>query len=215
MWARPHLVLALPFFIAELVLRQRETGHGGWGAVRPVAGLAAPLALAAAALLGYNWARFGKPLDFGYSRASADPALAQDLDTYGQFSLHYLDRNAAIALGGLPDFQASPPFFTPRLAGMSIFLTTPALLYLFRRMPRAPWEWGAWAAVAALNVPLLLYYNTGWQQFGYRFSLDYMPLALSLVAANAGRRISPVLAALIGLSCLINLRGIVWWLGGP
>jgi hypothetical protein len=71
--------------------------------------------------------------------------------------------------------------------------------------------WAAWAAILLLNVPLLLYYNTGWAQFGYRFSLDYLVLAICLIAGNAGKKVSPLLALLIVLSVLINLRGVQWW----
>ena len=36
--------------------------------------------------------------------------------------------------------------------------------------------------------PLLTYYNTGWWQFGYRFSLDFMMILLLLLAYTAGRK---------------------------
>jgi hypothetical protein len=181
---------------------------GGWAA------LLAPALAAAIGLLWYNQARFGNPLEFGYALANVDPALAADLNKYGPFSLSYLARNAQIAFAGLPSFQPGPPFFTPDRLGMSVFLATPALIYLFRRLPAGLWAWGAWAGVLLVQGALLLYYNTGWQQFGYRFSLDYMVLALCLVAANAGRRVSPLLGGLIVLAWAIHLRGIIWWFRG-
>jgi hypothetical protein len=207
---RPHVALALPFFIAEAASRER------WAGYQPalqVLWLALPVAAAAAGLLWYNQARFGDPLEFGYTLANVDAALADDLRRYGQFNLAYLPRNLQAAVGGLPLFHERFPYFTPRAQGLSLFLATPALLYLFRREPRGLWSWGAWLAVLLIQGPLLLYYNTGWQQFGYRFGLDYMVFALALVAANAGRRVSPVLAALIGLSILVTLRGVAWWIG--
>jgi hypothetical protein len=130
------------------------------------------------------------------------------------FNLRYLGRNARVAFAGLPIWQPKFPFFLPTQAGMSIFLTTPAFLYLFRRSPGRAWEWAAWSAVCLLNLAVLLYYNTGWQQFGYRFSLDYTVFAVCLLAAGAGRRVPPLLAFLIVLSVLVNLRGVVWWFGG-
>lgn len=228
--ARPNVALALPFFIAELALRDREDGVADrrWPSRAVI--LTLPVAGAFLALLAYNAARFGSPLDFGYASQNVDPRLAADLRAHGLFSLHFLGRNAALAFAGLPEFHARFPLFTPRPEGTSLLLVTPALFYLFphlfrhllRRPPLgaarfsdgADWQRAAWASVALLNIPLLLYYNTGWDQFGYRFSLDYMVFAISLLAAAAGERLSRALALLIAASILVNLRGVVWWFKG-
>ena len=61
-------------------------------------------------------------------------------------------------------------------------------------------------------VPTLFYQNTGWVQFGYRFSLDFLPLLFVLLAIGL-RRITPLLKAAIVLSWLVNLWGVVWWFG--
>ena len=61
-----------------------------------------------------------------------------------------------------------------------------------------------------LVTVLLLYYNTGWVQFGYRFSLDFMTPVLVLLAIGAGQRVSSPMRFLIILSVLVNLWG-VWW----
>jgi hypothetical protein len=170
-----------------------------------------PVAAAATALLAYNWARFGNALDFGYLNQNVSAAMVPDLKAYGQFDLHFLVRNAYWAFVGLPAFHSQLPFFTPRPEGMGTFIVTPALLYLFRSPPRALWSLGAWAAIAFLNVPLLLYYSTGTFQFGYRFSLNYLPIAICLLAANLGTRASPAFLSLVVLSVLVNLRGTIWW----
>jgi hypothetical protein len=57
---------------------------------------------------------------------------------------------------------------------MSLFLTTPALVYIFGARRRSAQVLGAWLALILLLIPLVTYYNTGWWQFGYRFSLDFM-----------------------------------------
>ena len=66
--------------------------------------------------------------------------------------------------------------------------------------------------MALVSVPLLLYYNTGWVQFGYRFSLDLLPLAFVLLATGL-KRITTLVKAAIVLAWLINLWGVVWWFG--
>jgi len=234
--SRPHVVLASPFFLTELAARQQPgtaVGRRRWVAA---AQLLAPAVLVAAVLLLYNSARFADAFDFGYRGAQVDPALAGDLNAHGVFHPAYVSRNAYWAFASLPAVHARFPFFTPSRYGMSIFVATPALLYLLLP-PRAAsrlietdlssaarhssrpastatdrrWVAGAWIAIALIHAPLLLYYSPGWHQFGYRFSLDYMVFAVCLLAARAGRRVSPWLAGLIVLSGLINLRGVVWW----
>jgi len=58
--------------------------------------------------------------------------------------------------------------------------------------------------------PLLTYYNTGWWQFGYRFSLDFMPVVVILLAIAAGERLRSGFWILIWLGVGINLWG-AWW----
>ncbi|MCB0089142.1 MAG: hypothetical protein KDE54_14625 [Caldilineaceae bacterium] len=62
-----------------------------------------------------------------------------------------------------------------------------------------------------LAIPLVLYYNTGWWQFGYRFSLDFMVPVMVLLAIGAGRRVSWLMQGLIIVGVAVNAWGITWW----
>jgi len=62
--------------------------------------------------------------------------------------------------------------------------------------------------VAAVALPSLLYQNSGWLQFGYRFALDYMVL-LVLLLAIGGRPLGRVGKTLIAIGIAINLFGAV------
>jgi hypothetical protein len=71
--------------------------------------------------------------------------------------------------------------------GLALWFTTPFYFWLVR--PRkVDFLWGA-AAIAALGpcVMNLLYQNSGWFQFGYRFSNDYAVFLFLLVALSAPR----------------------------
>jgi hypothetical protein len=65
-------------------------------------------------------------------------------------------------------------------------------------------------AIATLD---LMHFSQGWVQYGYRFSLDFAPFLLPVVAigldglAGRWRRIG---YALIGLSVIMQLWGIIW-----
>jgi hypothetical protein len=108
---------------------------------------------------------------------------------------------------------------------MSILLTSPAYLLA---LPAIRWGYGhsrvvTGAALAVLLIAFvnLMHFSQGWVQFGYRFSNDFVPWALLLVAiglerlARRGRpRTRPfwVVPAvlLVVASVAINLWGVVW-----
>jgi hypothetical protein len=56
---------------------------------------------------------------------------------------------------------------------------------------------------------LLLYFNTGWYQFGYRFVLDFLPFALLLTTLGMRAKPGRVEKLLIVLSVAINIWGFL------
>jgi hypothetical protein len=127
-------------------------------------------------------------------------------------------------------FNPSCPLVLPRDTGMSILLTSPAYLFI---LPALRWGYGhsrlvTGAALAVLFVAIinLMHFSQGWVQFGYRFSNDFVPWALLLVAIGlervarwADRRTGwplttgLVLAGatlLVVLSVAVNFWGVVW-----
>jgi hypothetical protein len=214
--ARPNVLLTWPLLLGiaashltaepSLSWRLPWRALSGWS-VRS----AVPIALAVGLLLIYNAARFGHPLDFGYLNENVAEALAPSLQTYGQFNLRYLPKNVwAMWLAG-PQWQAEQNFWQPNPEGMSLLLTTPALIYLVRARGRSLLIAGGWVALLLLMIPLLLYYNTGWWQFGYRFSLDFMVPVVVLLAVAAGTRISWPMRLLILAGIVVNAYGLYWW----
>ena len=69
---------------------------------------------------------------------------------------------------------------------------------------------GLWLAVALVLVPSLLYFNTGSYQFGYRFALDWLPLGVLLVAFGVDDGLPGWGRALIVVSVLMHLWGVLW-----
>jgi hypothetical protein len=139
--------------------------------------------------------------------------LLVDLHTQGQFNLRYWGRNIWAMLLALPARDPTTNLFAPSTQGMSLLLTTPALVFLVR----AIWPWprrfimaGAWAALGCTAAVLLSYYNTGATQFGYRFSLDFMTEVIVLLAC-ALIRISRVMQVLIVAGIAINAYGVGWF----
>jgi hypothetical protein len=69
---------------------------------------------------------------------------------------------------------------------------------------------GLWLSIGLVQIPSLLYFNTGSYQFGYRFALDWMPLGVLLVALGTGGRLRWWGKALLVVSVLIYLWGVLW-----
>jgi len=116
------------------------------------------------------------------------------------------------AIRGL--FDKSCPLAVPRAIGMSIILTSPAYLFLISalRGGRSRLVAGAFLAVVAIGVVNLMHFSQGWVQFGYRFSNDFVPFALPLVAIGMARRnrVGLLGVVLIGLSIAVNFWGVIW-----
>ena len=217
-WAvlcRPTVVLAMPAVLALLLVRPAYQVDAALAQHQPrlkeAGAVVVPVAAAGILLLAYNFARFGDPWQFGYDWVQTEtPFLAERLATRGAFHLHYVPENLRVMLLGLPKVGLRMPPVWPDPNGMSVLLVTPAFLWLVTSWKRHWVAAGVWLSVALVTVPLVLYYNTGWVQFGYRFSLDYVPLLFVLLAVGL-RRITPWLKAAIVVAWLINLWGAVWW----
>src|SRR5947209_3323468 len=165
-----------------------------------------------AAMLLYNQARFGSPLDFGYNTMKVNPFVWGNLHTYGQFNWHFISTNFRYMLLEPPYIVSHVPYLTFNPLGTGIFWTTPALLLAFLAFRYRERRWLAASLLAACLLPialLLLYFNTGWYQFGYRFALDFLPFALLLVALGMRARPGWWEKMLIVLSVVINIWGFV------
>ena len=214
---RPNGLMTLPFVFAIAVQQWRENGEPA-GIKRMAAWAlqsAFPIGAAVLGLLFYNHARFENFLDFGYTAISGDAEIVKNAQTYGLFSPHYIVYNLKVMFLYLPEIVPNGRWLLlPSGAGMSVFLTTPALLYLFHRYENKTWVWGAWAA-AFLNFALLvMYHNSGRDQFGYRYILDaLLPLTL-LLASAFGKKPSRLFIALVIASILVNLYGANWFMNG-
>lgn len=214
MAARPNIVLA--WFVVFTVVVQKELEANGrlrWGRlIRWCLLSVVPIFMVGLALLGYNYARFGSIWDYGYLTENVADWMAGDLKDYGTFNIHFVQRNLRVMLFGVPEWDPTcGPW--PKHEGMSIFLTTPALLYLVRSFRKTPFVVGTWLSTLLLIVPLAFYYNTGAWQFGYKYLLDFVLPVMMLMAVAAGDRVSKLLKGLIIAGVAINAAGVLWWFG--
>ena len=204
---RAPLAFAIPFYALMLDQRgvQRSFPWGRW------AWLALGVAPSLAFFFAYNLVRFGSAFESGYALATLPDWLEQERSK-GLFALAHIPMNLDYFLFHLPTPIPRFPFFKPDGLGLSVLLTSPALLFAVRadwRQHRAWWLLGA--ALAAL-IPTLLYYGGGWLQYGYRYFLDSVPFVIALCALAAIRRGSIGLGwkALIAFGTLVMFIGVYW-----
>jgi hypothetical protein len=203
-----------PLFFFEAI---RVTG--GWARLRqlPKHGLPPGLlgkclrfSLAAgtilAVLLTHNYLRFGKFYVFGHEYLNI--TWQDRIQKWGLFNVHFLSRNLACALVLLPRFLAQYPYVKVGAHGMSLLVTSPNLAYTVMPAERSPLARGLWITILLTALPSLLYQNSGYIQFGYRFSLDYMVFFIMLLAVG-NRRLTLLWKALLVWAVAVNLFGAI------
>jgi hypothetical protein len=214
---RTPLLFAAPLFLLECFRLRHPDGLAALA--RPVQALrglehraflrdlalfSVPIAAVLAATFVHNQLRFGDPFEVGYRYLEV--GWRARIEKWGLFHYHYLPRNLGVVLTSLPFWGDA--LHPPRVNGhgLALWLTTPAYLWLLRPK-RTPAPHFALAATAVLvALPTLFYQNTGWVQFGYRFSNDYAVFLFALLALG-GRRFGAVFYGLALISVVVNAFG--------
>ena len=218
---RTPLGFAFPLFLYEVWRAFRADGDR-MVLLRRLSTFTAPAAVVLLAVLWHNRARFDDSLEFGHKLLAI--GWRPRIDKWGLFSTHYLPRNLAVVLTSLPWTRVQGAPFQINAHGLALWFTSPFLLAAFwpnrlaaggaggaatERQPSARGLFAALAATAlAVAVPSLLYQNSGWIQFGYRFSNDFAPFLMVMLAIGR-RRLGPLFWALAALAVTINAFGAV------
>jgi hypothetical protein len=165
--------------------------------------------------LAYNAARFGSPLENGYSLIpglSLDPAFAN-----GLVSLAAIPGNLFALLLAPPSTAPAFPYVLPPLLGsMSLVLTTPLLLWAVLARERDWFTMGAWTSVALILAVTLVRTDPGGVQFGFRYAQDLLPFLFLLAVHGLRGRIGRLAWVAIGIGFAVNLWGMAyafsgWW----
>ena len=216
---RTPLVFAGLFFVLEALCpgpnrrEQLQALAAHWKPAARKLGLfalgAAPLAVLAAA---YNLYRFGRLSEFGHAFLYNN-RVNTDIDRFGLFDFTYLQRNFEAAFLKLPTLSFNPLKLGYDPHGLSLLLTLPLLVFLCipKKTPRL--HLPLWLTVAVCALPGLFYQNTGYMQFGFRFSLDYTPYLLLLFAIGGWPLRHKAVMAAVALGVLVNFWGAVAFRG--
>jgi len=196
---RTPLLFAAPLFVLEAVRVACDAEAFAAGDVRRIgstlqrprlvrslAWFCVPVVAVVLLTFVHNQRRFGDPFEVGYRYLGV--VWQHRIEKWGLFSYHYLGKNLGVVLTSLPFYTPNSP--TPlqvNAHGLALWLTTPAYVWLlWPRRAQAP-HLALWLTVACVALPSLLYQNTGWLQFGYRFSTDYSVFLFALLAIGGFR----------------------------
>ncbi|MCX5744677.1 MAG: hypothetical protein NT062_19490 [Proteobacteria bacterium] len=206
---RTPMAFMFPLFVLE-AWRMAAGDKRAW--IRRLIPFALPVVAIAALGMIYNLVRFGSPTEFGHAYlalGTGQPVRQQYMiEQWGLFDLHYLARNLVVAFGLLPELLPKAPWLQVSGHGLAIWVTSPFLLALlvWPREP-SPIRRALWITVATVALPSLMYMNTGWLQFGYRFSLDYTVFLVLLLALTPRLHVGAKVAIVVGV--VVNLAGAI------
>ena len=153
--------------------------------------------------------KFGSPFDSGYARIYAgrsDPPAQRA--AHGLFAARFIPENFYyMNLCPPVIWQGGSLHIEPNDWGNSIWIGTPILLYVFiafNQWWREPARRILLLGVVPVVLMILMYHTTGWVQAGhYRFSLDFLPIVLAVVAPYVwGRWRTPLTIAMLAWSVI-------------
>lgn len=204
---RAPLAFAVPFY-ALLLVDARPLRAVPWARL---GALAAGILPAIVFFFAYNQVRFGTPMESGYALATL-PGFLEARRQLGLFSVAHIPMNLDYFLVHLPFVIPRFPFLQPDGLGLSVFLTSPGLLFALRADWRDRRTWWLAGATILVLVPTLLYYGGGWLQYGYRYFLDSVPFVIALCGLAAVYRgeIGRAWLALIAFGVVVMAFGVYW-----
>ncbi|HKP59378.1 MAG TPA: hypothetical protein VJV78_21790 [Polyangiales bacterium] len=212
-WTRPSTMCLCVLFAIESLDATRREGEANWLRsidVRRVLPrwlwFALPILIAGGLAMWFNAARFDDPFEFGHTHLRI--RWKARIDKWGLTNYHYLAKNLAVFLAALPWISSVSPYLKISRHGLALWFTTPH--YLGVLWPKRVSVTYVALAISAGAVALLdlCYQNSGWIQFGYRFSLDYAVLLVAMLAIG-GRKQGAWWYVLLVFAIAVNLFGAI------
>jgi hypothetical protein len=179
--------LGIALFLLDVLYGKAKTKQK----LKNLSKLLIPYLLSALVLGFYNFARFGNFFEQGYSyQLTQGGALVAR--SYGLFNPIHIPGNLYYFLVASPipvlkdgvSRVLAFPYLTYDPGGMGIFYTSPYFLYLFFLKYKDRLSKILIFTSVVVAIPIFLYYGIGIFQYGYRYSLDFLPYLFLLLIKN-------------------------------
>jgi hypothetical protein len=192
-------VFGLWFWLAAP--RQRRFATTVRAGLAFTAGALPPLLLA----LGFQWWTLGDPFMSPYEAGWREWGLQGP-----QFALRYLHQNLPVYTWAHPTLLPRFPFLRFDISGQSIFVMSPFFFGLFLIRWELPFVRAFLPSVIAMTAFYLVYFGSGYAQFGARYMQDLYPLLIPLALSafsRPGRGWRIALVMLLAYSIAMNAYG--------
>lgn len=169
----------------------------------------------------YNYLRFGSPLDVGQTYQQGAHRYDAALQSGHYLSLSYVWHNIYYYFLNIVHFQPTHRPVVIDKEGNSVFSVYPALLLLpvlfycrkYVNKKRLIFLGMAAAVVALCIILLMLYFATGWVQFGSRYFFDVIPLLFLSLMFILEYVPNSVQMALLLFGIFVNFYGSLAYFG--
>lgn len=215
---RQMTILYLPVLYILMLEKDRRWFWIDGPAIKKVLALSAFPIAAIGVYFAYNYARFGSPMETGYSyifpiewetEPSAGLFLRERVRELGIFSDQYFLFNTIYMFIAGPHIEFGGKYLTEMVSfdinGASLFLVTPVLLLALL----APWNrdfWFGFGTVALILGMTLFYHSNGFSQYSaQRYALDWLPLLLIYLARGVRPAFTAPFALLTCYSMAVTL----------
>lgn len=168
----------------------------------------------------YNYLRFGSFFENGYKFQNYGAHFSEDKSRYGFFNISYIPKNFYYMFINLPSFNSKPPFLSFDTEGNSVLFTSPLLLLVISLIKKRYWQdtrlklfnSSSLFGIFLIILFLLIFWGTGWVQFGYRYLLDATPFLILLLAEVINELPAILVMTFLIISILFNILGTLWFL---
>ncbi len=217
---RTEILLTAPIFMYLLWRGERESKNGGVeeaeargvdrvkirdprSAFRNIVLFCIVPVMLGVLTLVYNYVRFHSFSDFGYARIPG--VLNEPWYTHGIFSVYYIPGQIWEMLLRMWEWRPANPFPTPNPFSSSILISSPFLLYAFRKGGRDKiLKYLCWAAVLIICIVLWMHGNSGGWQFGYRYAIAILPFLFVIMLETSPQKVKPLEWAAYGVAFILN-----------
>jgi len=212
-WSRLPTILSLPFFLVmfsdKWLNNSREKNFFNSINPKPLLHLSLGVGIFVALNCIYNFLRFGTPLDVSYYLI---PGILQEpWYQKGIFDVTYIPRHLKVIFWGFPEIIPEFPYVIPLHSGMAIWITTPAFIYVLFAGIRNRLAIGCWLSILLIAMAEMTHGTWGFNQFGYRYAVDFYPFLFLLTVKGIGDKIKWHHMLLISIGVIVNLWGVCWW----